>query len=101
MLRQFEFPYTARSAFLLYRLLQLRFASREQIIRHIFKGAKKTSLPVLASKHLKAFLDNGYIKEQFGLFYVTQKGYEALHYILENQPLRKNSFTDKLTQRGD
>lgn len=93
-----EFPYTYRSAFLLYRLLQLRYASREQIKRHIFGDLSPDSQRVQITKHLKPMLDNGYLKDQFGLLYVSQKGWQILSYLLDNPPPRRNGWTDALNQ---
>jgi hypothetical protein len=93
-----EFPTTYRSAFLFYRLLQLRFASREQIQRHIFGDKKPKSQKVVTSKHLSPMLKHGYIKNQFGLFYVSQKGWQILSYLLDNPPKRKNGFADAFYQ---
>lgn len=98
-------PNTTRNAYLLYRLLQLRYASREQIKRHIFGDLDPDSQDTQATNHLGRNSDNiqkGYIehiKDSIPpLYYVTKEGREILLACLDNRPKTKNGYADAFNQ---
>ena len=99
------FPETPRSGYLLYRLLQLRYASREQIKRCLFSDLQsENSQTVKVGEHINKMVAAKVIKEHeikklpTGMSYVTNHGAQILSVMLMNPPARTNGFTTAFNQ---
>lgn len=90
------FPETARTAFILYRILQLRYATRDQIKQHFFKGKK--GIESLMTNHVTKMIEEGYLEEKRDILIVTNKGFEKLLSMLNRKPKKhaKDEYYDKL-----
>ncbi|KKL52088.1 hypothetical protein LCGC14_2288980 [marine sediment metagenome] len=87
--KDWKFPTTHRSGWILYRLLQLRFAHKDQILKLFFPQESKAQL---FTYHISKMVEQGLLAKEDNMYWVTSLGRQILLFMKDNPDVPKEKL---------